>query len=305
MKPVPSLEEINDVAIELGVHPSFVEKDWYAVQVLGLIVSYTAEGGKAVFSGGTSLSKGYGLIQRFSEDMDFKVQSRVGLSRKARKDYRAGMIDFISSQHELVVDDNSLISRNESQFFSFNIAYPQRQELDQSLRPFLKLEFSFLNPALPTEVCSIRSFISHLKKGEADAVIHCVSPVETAADKFSALVWRVLSKDRSADRGSIKNEPEMIRHLHDLCALEKYTTDSDFLKIVMSNYNHDKKRGGLAGKYALQDAVEQALTNLKNDKLYVGEYERFVEAMSYAPDNERIDYVSALAALGRIIGRVS
>ena len=88
MKPVPSLEEINDVAIELGVHPSFVEKDWYAVQVLGLIVRYTAEGGKTVFSGGTSLSKGYGLIQRFSEDMDFKVQSRVGLSRKARKNYR-------------------------------------------------------------------------------------------------------------------------------------------------------------------------------------------------------------------------
>ena len=144
---------------------------------------------------------------------------------------------------------------NESQFFSFNIAYPQRQELDQSLRPFLKLEFSFLNPALPTETCSIRSFVSHLKQGEADTVIHCVSPVETAADKFSALVWRVLSKDRSADRGSIKNEPEMIRHLHDLCALEKYTTDRDFLKIVMSNYNHDKKRGELAGKYALQDAV--------------------------------------------------
>lgn len=69
-----SLDEtvIQDISLELGVDPSFIEKDWYAVQLLVLLSEF--QGGrdvKIVFSGGTSLSKGYGLIKRFSEDLDF------------------------------------------------------------------------------------------------------------------------------------------------------------------------------------------------------------------------------------------
>ena len=67
-----SKELIEEVAAEMGVNPSFVEKDWYAVQILKAIapVKFPAP---VIFTGGTSLSKGFSLIKRFSEDLDFKV----------------------------------------------------------------------------------------------------------------------------------------------------------------------------------------------------------------------------------------
>jgi hypothetical protein len=60
----PKKELFQDIAIEIGTHPAFVEKDWYVVQLLALIAHINKNlGFKMLFSGGTSLSKGYSLIK--------------------------------------------------------------------------------------------------------------------------------------------------------------------------------------------------------------------------------------------------
>jgi predicted nucleotidyltransferase component of viral defense system len=53
---------------ELGLRPAIIEKDYYVTEALR-IISLSA-GEKVIFKGGTSLSKGWNLIQRFSEDID-------------------------------------------------------------------------------------------------------------------------------------------------------------------------------------------------------------------------------------------
>lgn len=55
-----------------------VEKDWYLVHAIRSISSLDHTGVTPIFSGGTSLSKGWGLIKRFSEDIDFKVTMLPG-----------------------------------------------------------------------------------------------------------------------------------------------------------------------------------------------------------------------------------
>lgn len=45
-----------------------IEKDYYVTEALRIIQK--AAGDKVIFKGGTSLSKGWNLIQRFSEDVD-------------------------------------------------------------------------------------------------------------------------------------------------------------------------------------------------------------------------------------------
>ena len=58
-----------------GLPAHAVEKDWWIVQVLGMVFELTiAE--HLVFKGGTSLSKGWNLIQRFSEDIDLAVDRK-------------------------------------------------------------------------------------------------------------------------------------------------------------------------------------------------------------------------------------
>jgi hypothetical protein len=53
------------------VSEQFVEKDYYVTEILRIIAEHL--GDKAMFKGGTSLSKGWGLISRFSEDIDLFV----------------------------------------------------------------------------------------------------------------------------------------------------------------------------------------------------------------------------------------
>lgn len=65
-------EAINTVALQTGLPPSSIEKDWWVTQVLNALhtlpyAEYIA------FKGGTSLSKCWNLIARFSEDVDIAL----------------------------------------------------------------------------------------------------------------------------------------------------------------------------------------------------------------------------------------
>ena len=51
-----------------GWRPAIIEKDYYVTVALRVIAATT--GDKVIFKGGTSLAKGWNLIQRFSEDID-------------------------------------------------------------------------------------------------------------------------------------------------------------------------------------------------------------------------------------------
>lgn len=55
----------------LGANVQYIEKDFWVCWTLDVLYHGLAAGGpRLLFKGGTSLSKGYGLINRFSEDID-------------------------------------------------------------------------------------------------------------------------------------------------------------------------------------------------------------------------------------------
>lgn len=60
------------IAEKIGMSPFAVEKDWWVTRTLSII--FDMEIGKhLIFKGGTSLSKAFNLIERFSEDIDLAV----------------------------------------------------------------------------------------------------------------------------------------------------------------------------------------------------------------------------------------
>jgi len=62
----------NAIATEKGMTPFAVEKDWWVCRTLDIIFKMdTAK--HLVFKGGTSLSKAWKLIRRFSEDIDLAI----------------------------------------------------------------------------------------------------------------------------------------------------------------------------------------------------------------------------------------
>lgn len=58
------LETLAIIRDKYRINPVFLEKDWYTQQILGIIAGIQSDEFQPVFCGGTSLSKGYRLINR-------------------------------------------------------------------------------------------------------------------------------------------------------------------------------------------------------------------------------------------------
>jgi predicted nucleotidyltransferase component of viral defense system len=70
-------ELFRETSAQLGMSPAIVEKDFWVCWVLKNIFSSEQLSPHLVFKGGTSLSKVYGLIERFSEDVDLILDWRL------------------------------------------------------------------------------------------------------------------------------------------------------------------------------------------------------------------------------------
>lgn len=98
-------------ALRLGTTPQNVEKDFWVCWTLDALFNGLSGGPRLLFKGGTSLSKGFGLIQRFSEDIDVtvfrddlgeahSVEALQSLSRKKRE----AALDAIKAACEAYID---------------------------------------------------------------------------------------------------------------------------------------------------------------------------------------------------------
>ncbi|MDR3716068.1 MAG: nucleotidyl transferase AbiEii/AbiGii toxin family protein [Puia sp.] len=78
------LVTIQQAAINSGISPNAIEKDWWVTLTLkALFVGSLRD--VLIFKGGTSLSKGWGLINRFSEDIDLALDPKaLGREYKAQ-----------------------------------------------------------------------------------------------------------------------------------------------------------------------------------------------------------------------------
>lgn len=210
---LPESGIFEEIAIELGVDPAFVEKDWYAVQVLRAIADIPPGPIIPVFSGGTCLSKAYKLSKRFSEDLDFRGNFIDGrASKSVRRTFRESVLAAAENINGINLDRNHV--EMGSSFFKFPLSYTNLFPKPGALRQDLQVEFSYTQPKRDCETRPVSSFVATFSNAEPETQLPCLSPIETAADKLCALTWRILKRDRDSD----DDDPAMIRQLHDLCA---------------------------------------------------------------------------------------
>jgi hypothetical protein len=299
----PDNRTLGRVAGALAVDEAFVEKDWYVVQAIRALLARDNEDLKPVFSGGTSLLKGYGLIKRFSEDIDFKFQlsdafeaKSANQKRKALGNYR----DALVADWEAAGFTNiSFQSRDANGFLKIEMDYPSLLEPHDSLRPHILAELSAKPPRLPAKEKAITSFVSQYARLDPEvSSIKCVDPVETAADKLSAFAWRMLGRNRE-DKD---DDPTIVRHLHDLAVLEAAVGESPaFAELLASVLDADAHRGGKdVAPLTPMQRLRNMNVRLANDKLYASEYQRFVGGMAFAGGGEIPDFISARKAIERL-----
>ncbi len=190
---------------------------------------------------------------------------------------------------------------NASQFFRADFDYGAKLSLSEGLRSGLQVEMMFDPPVREPSLRRLRSFVAQARRQEAEVPgILCVDPVETASDKIAALAWRSCVRDRS----SPKDDPTIVRHLHDLVALTDHIADSaDFVDLALKALEVDAKRAkseAMTGEALLR----AMLLTITSDPLWRDEYERFVERFSYAADEEIITFDRVVEVCQRLVYRV-
>lgn len=300
--PPPDKTLIERVAGAFGVNEGLIEKDWHVVQAIAAIAAAGHGGMRPIFSGGTCLSKGWGVIKRFSEDIDFKVDQPAAPSKGAAERSRSEYCKMILTHLEgtgLKLGKVEIASA--SQFFSADLVYQPVFRIPSGFRPHLLLQMRFTHPARPPTVRSIQSLIGQYGRKSPETNFPCIVLVETAADKMSALAWRVIERNRADPN----DDPTLVRHLHDLAAIENLIDVKDFADLAADTIARDvASRAKSGGPASLESRLDLMMQKLKADQEWKQDYDGFVRPYSYAPEADRISFEAAVAACERLAERI-
>jgi predicted nucleotidyltransferase component of viral defense system len=109
---------ISETSSSLGINPSIIEKDYYVTLFLKEIVNRQPD---IIFKGGTSLSKCYKLINRFSEDIDLNIQCETKPTEGQHKKLKASIISTIDRFDFTLLNPDEIRSRRD--FNKYIISY--------------------------------------------------------------------------------------------------------------------------------------------------------------------------------------
>lgn len=143
-----------------GRTPAVVEKDYYVTLILKLLSEQLAE---CVFKGGTSLSKGFHVIDRFSEDIDITFKEHIGESR--RKKLKNVVLKGISEELGMPVA-NWKETQSDRDYNAYLFSYESVFGFqDDRLPQYVKLETALGSYSFPTQTVEIRNYIGDYLEG--------------------------------------------------------------------------------------------------------------------------------------------
>lgn len=307
MNMLPKKNIIEEVAQIKGISEAFIEKDWFVTQAIKIISNINYEDYTIVFTGGTALSKAHHLIQRFSEDVDFRVINpsleQVSKSQQSKNlsAFKAVIISNLRTFFE--INDEQITARNGNKFVAIEINYPTLFTRANALRPHILLELTVSELLLPAISLPVSSIINQVSKQRAEIEnILCINPVENAADKLSAITWRIADRVR----GSENDSPDIVRHIHDLAILKDLAiTNTQFSELVKSALEKDKNRSELIKNLSITEKLSNMIQIISSDSEYIKEYERFVNAMSYSNSDSVPPYRAAIESVTELVDWVS
>ena len=240
-------ELVKATSEKLGIIPIFVEMDYWITYVLKNLHNSEYHN-KVVFKGGTSLSKGYDLIKRFSTDIDLAIikgndstnNSIKTLIREIEKTICLGLKE---------IEESDITSKG-SKFRKSVYVYPKIHEIESANSIIVEIN-SFYHP-FPYKELEISSFIyrflnSNSFENRIQEFGLTPFPINVL-DKRQTLVEKLVSLIRfSYDLETIENIGNKIRHFYDLYYLMQdeecnaYVNSEAFKNDFATILEHDRE----------------------------------------------------------------
>lgn len=154
-------EFFNDIILaasrSLGINSAIIEKDYYVTLLLKNIIERNSD---IIFKGGTSLSKCYKVINRFSEDIDLGLnvnKATEGMKKSLKRDILNAIDDL---NFKL---DNADDIRTRMDFNRYQITYPVSETVS-FIKPYLYIETAVFLKPFPYEIKTADSYVYRFLK---------------------------------------------------------------------------------------------------------------------------------------------
>ena len=217
------------VADERSLDPMLVEKDYWIMHCLwGL----QAQGFQYELKGGTSLSKGFGVIHRFSEDIDIRIEPpddmdvKVGrnqdkpahvASRRAYYDELASRISIPGIDR---VERDTRFDDDKMRSAGIRLSYTPRAGTLSGVKDGILLELGFDDTA-PNRPITISSWALDVAKGRGVDVfdnravdVPCYAPTHTFVEKLQTISTKYRRLDETQEFPG-----NFLRHYYDVYCL--------------------------------------------------------------------------------------
>lgn len=213
----------------LDIKLEFVEKDYWITLVLSRLAKnkYVDE---AVFKGGTSLSKGYNLIERFSEDVDIAIINDKGKTGNEIKTIIRTIEKEITSDLTEVQMDG--VTSKGSRFRKSIFEYVTTNKSNKNNKLIVEIN-SFANP-FPFQRLTLKNFaFDFLQQTGNEKYIeqYDLQPFEiNVLSKEQTLLEKTISLIRfSFEQNAVESISKKIRHFYDLYFLTKNPECAEFV----------------------------------------------------------------------------
>lgn len=240
-------EAIRAASEGLNILPIFIEKDyWITLSLYQLSQSKFSK--ITVFKGGTSLSKAYNLISRFSEDIDLAIiDYHPKTSHQAKKILTSLTKDITKEFTEKNVDG---LTEKGSNFRRSVYEYASTDSKNKSNQ--IIIEANSLANAHPYSLLEIesliRTFFNQSKQNQFSNEFDLEPFKINVLDKRQTLIEKFVSLIRfSFDENVSQTIKTKIRHFYDLYFLvldrdcRSFLDSKDFFTQITKTLNRDKK----------------------------------------------------------------
>ena len=283
-------ELIEHASIYYSVDEAYIEKDYYVSLLLEEINSRFPY---IVFKGGTSLSKCFEIIDRFSEDIDLTLDVNY-LTPKYKRELKQTIINVCEKNNILILNLDNIRSRRD--FNRYDLSYNPKYENDAIIKKII-IETTYISKSYPIIEKETKSMIySYLEKLKRYDLIDKFD-LKPFKLKVQSLERTFVDKIFAVCDCSLRSELNRTsRHIYDLYKIYPLISLDDSLRKLFNEVREERKLNKRC--ISAQDGfnIKDKLNDIVLNDIFKKDYELITFKMLFI----KVSYDLAIEVLNKI-----
>ena len=315
---------INETAQKIGLPFQSVEKDWWVTHTLAIIFSMSCAK-SLVFKGGTSLSKAWRIIERFSEDIDLVLDRELlgfagELSNKKIHKLRYASYAFLTEKFtpelqqkfnelgftDVLVKYREVVNHDQDPLI-IEIYYPKLTEKTAYLRPGVLVEIGSRSLKEPFSPCKFKTLVAENYSDKPFSDSEITIPTVNVERTFLEKVFLLHEEyQRPVEKRRVER---LSRHLYDIEKIsqtpyfQKALSDKDLYKTIVAHRDKFSHLGGV--DYAKHEPQFINIIPPENLlSLWGKDYAEMSESMIYSEKWSFDELISKIKQINDTINRI-